>query len=186
MDQIVEFDKLIFHFVNQVWIDPILDQFLAFMRNQFVWFPLYVFLIAYLVMNFGKKGWYYVLFSVMLVVSTNLISSELIKKSVKRPRPCNEKTLENNRRSLVRCGSGFSFTSSHATNHFSFSTFLFLTGGVFIGSWRYLFLLWAAMISYSQVYVGVHYPLDVIGGALLGIISAYLGSLLFQRISFFK
>jgi undecaprenyl-diphosphatase len=63
---------------------------------------------------------------------------------------------------------GFSFTSSHATNHFGVATFLFVTLGRFFGSWKYLIFIWAALICYAQVYVGVHYPLDVLFGALLG------------------
>lgn len=182
MDQILQQDLALFHHINQVWVHPVLDQFMSFMRNTYNWFPLYVFLISFLAFNFGKVGWYYVFFTISIVIFSNFLSSELIKKNVKRIRPCNEITLEGNRRILVHCGGGYSFTSSHATNHFCVSTFLFLTGINYIGRWRYLFLLWAAIISYAQVYVGVHYPMDVISGCLVGIFSGYIGSIIIKRL----
>ena len=64
--------------------------------------------------------------------------------------------------------------------------FIFLTGMGFFGRWRYLFLIWAAVISYAQVYVGVHYPVDVFCGSLLGIFSGYIGSIIFKRLKVFS
>lgn len=186
MHQILQQDLQLFHLINQEWVHPYLDVFLSFMRNSYVWFPLYVFLISFLLFNFGRQGLYYLLFAIGMVVLSNLLSSELIKKSVKRTRPCNEIALEGNRRIIVHCGSGYSFTSSHATNHFCVSSFIFLTGMHFFGRWRYLFLIWAAVISYAQVYVGVHYPIDVICGSLLGIFSGYMGSFIFKRLKVYS
>jgi undecaprenyl-diphosphatase len=65
------------------------------------------------------------------------------------------------------CGSNPSFTSSHALNHFAFAAFV-VNSFKGISKWIYLLFVWAAIISYSQVYVGVHYPSDVIAGGLLG------------------
>ncbi len=185
MQHLLQMDLQLFHQINQVWVHPHLDLFLSFMRNSYVWFPLYVFLISFLVFNFGKQGLFYLIFAISMVIFSNLLSSELIKKSVKRTRPCNEVTLEGKRRTIVHCGGGYSFTSSHATNHFCVSVFLFLTGINFIGRWRYAFLVWAAVICYAQVYVGVHYPLDVICGSALGTITAILGSMVFKRLRAF-
>jgi undecaprenyl-diphosphatase len=67
------------------------------------------------------------------------------------------------------CLTSFSFTSSHAANHFGIATFIFLTLKPLFNNYRYLFLLWAGIISYAQVYVGVHYPVDVFVGAVIGI-----------------
>jgi len=66
------------------------------------------------------------------------------------------------------CGQNGSFTSSHATNHFGIAVFIFITLEKVWGKFNYLFLLWAAAICYAQVYVGVHFPFDVLGGAILG------------------
>ena len=69
---------------------------------------------------------------------------------------------------------GYSFTSSHATNHFGFAVYIYLTLGNIIGKWKYAFLVWAAVIAYGQVYVGVHTPLDIICGALLGVTIGFI------------
>ena len=73
------------------------------------------------------------------------------------------------------CGSGYSFTSSHATNHFAIALFLVLLWGRKHPFLRYLFPLWAASIALAQVYVGVHYPLDIFVGSLLGVGIGVLG-----------
>ncbi|MEZ4983676.1 MAG: phosphatase PAP2 family protein [Saprospiraceae bacterium] len=84
-------------------------------------------------------------------------------------------------RQLIPCGGGYSFTSSHATNHFAVAFFLFLTWGRLWKRWRWLLLLWAATIALGQVYVGVHYPLDITVGALLGMTLAWGISILYKR-----
>jgi undecaprenyl-diphosphatase len=96
-------------------------------------------------------------------------SSNLIKKNVRRLRPCNDVEMQDRIHERVRCGGGYSFTSSHAANHFAAAVFLIGVFGL-SGRWQQKALLgWAAAIAVSQVYVGVHYPLDVTCGALLGV-----------------
>jgi len=91
-------------------------------------------------------------------------SSKIVKPLIERVRPCNDTTLPFEVRELVKCGGGYSFTSSHATNHF-----VSLVLGFLRKKWiTWALLTWAASIAYGQVYVGVHYPLDVITGAVLG------------------
>ena len=111
-------------------------------------------------------------------------SSRLIKNTVKRVRPCNDENVKMHVKLLVPCGSGYSFTSSHAANHFAAAVFIIFT---FLDNRKWLkwsLLVWAASISFGQVYVGVHYPLDVICGGLLGSGIGWLCAYLFQR--FFK
>jgi len=81
----------------------------------------------------------------------------------------------------VYCPGSGSFTSSHATNHFGLATFIFFTMRTYFKNWAYLFFVWAAIISYGQVYVGIHYPLDVIGGAVLGWGIGLLTSFIFNN-----
>ena len=82
---------------------------------------------------------------------------------------------------LDHCSGGYSFTSSHATNHFGFSVYVFVTLRSIFHKWSYLFLFWAASVSYAQVYVGVHYPLDILCGALIGATIGYATSQIFIR-----
>jgi undecaprenyl-diphosphatase len=74
-----------------------------------------------------------------------------------------------------------SFTSNHAANHFALATFCFITLKSAFKGYTWLFYLWAALIGYAQVYVGVHYPLDVLGGAAMGIFIGMLAGSFFQR-----
>src|SRR5690606_41271822 len=103
------------------------------------------------------------------------------KKNVKRVRPCNDLVFKNEVNIRVRCGSGFSFTSSHATNHFAMAFFWI---ALFRHRWKHtlwLCITWASLISFSQIYVGVHYPVDIICGALLGILIGTGVGYLFKR-----
>ena len=85
-----------------------------------------------------------------------------------RLRPCNDPVMKQVVHLLVPCGGGKSFPSSHAANHFSLAVFSSMTVGKFAKWLTPAWLVWAAVVSYSQVYVGVHYPLDVLVGGTLG------------------
>ena len=98
----------------------------------------------------------------------DLIASRLIKPFIGRIRPCNEITLAEDIIRRVPCGSGFSFPSAHATNHFAIAIFLIC---LFYPKWKPILplgLFWAFLVSFAQIYVGVHYPIDTMFGALLG------------------
>jgi membrane-associated phospholipid phosphatase len=99
-----------------------------------------------------------------------------------RLRPCNEPAIAD----WVRVQVGYrpqssSFTSSHATNHFAAAMFIYTTFKKHFSSWPKLFFVWAFSICLAQVYVGVHYPLDVTCGAIIGIVIGYLPGTFFNR-----
>lgn len=123
-----------------------------------------------------------VLFGVLTAILTDFISSTVIKQLVIRVRPCHEVSLADHIRILVNyCPKSSSFTSSHAANHFAVAMFLFLTLRKRVGNWTGILFFWAFSICYAQVYVGVHYPIDVTCGALIGILIGYLCGKLFNR-----
>lgn len=166
---ILEWDRWLFLKINTVFTHPWLDKVFPLWRDAEFWVPFYLFLIVLAIVNFGKKAWYWILFAVINVTLTDQASSSLIKNWFARIRPCNEAMLSGKMRLLLEhCSGGFSFTSSHATNHFGFAMFVFLTTKHVFGKWCNWLFVWAATISYGQVYVGVHYPLDILFGALLG------------------
>lgn len=163
-----QWDAALFRCVNASMANPLFDAMLPFFREKWFWAPLYLFVGAFSWLNFGKKGWLIVLGLVAAVGLADFSSSTLVKKNVQRLRPCNDPVLAESVVLRAPCGSGYSFTSSHAANHFAAAVFII---GVFGGLARWIrpaVLGWAGAIAFSQVYVGVHYPGDVVCGALLG------------------
>jgi len=125
---------------------------------------------------------WWALFFICLAACCDLVSSKLIKENIMRARPCRHPEIADHVRFLVNyCPQSSSFTSSHATNHFGMATFIYFTLRSYTSNWLALFFLWAAMIAYAQVYVGVHFPLDVTSGAVLGIFIGYLMSVIFNK-----
>ena len=181
LEQLIHIDKEIFLFINQGLSNPFFDWLLPILRNPFTWSPLYLFLIIFFIKHYGKVGILIVVCTLINFGISDGVSSHLIKKSVKRIRPCNDIEFKHEVNSRVRCGSGFSFTSSHATNHFAMAFFWIV---LFRRKWRHtlwLCILWAALIAISQIYVGVHYPLDILCGSILGTCIGLLSGNLFKR-----
>jgi undecaprenyl-diphosphatase len=169
LQTILEWDSWLFLKINTILTHPLLDTIFPLWRDSELWVPFYLFLIVLAIVNFGKKAGSWILFAIINVALTDQASSSLIKNWFARIRPCNEELLVGKMRLLLEhCSGGFSFTSSHATNHFGFAMFVFLTTRHLFGKWGKWLFVWAASISYGQVYVGVHYPIDILFGALLG------------------
>jgi len=170
---ILNFDYWLFHKINQQWSNSYFDNILPFLRQSELWIPLYLFLLVFSTINFGIKGLWWIVTFAMTAVVGDLFSSHLIKEFVFRFRPCQDPSMTDQVRVLVNyCPTSSSFTSSHACNHFALAVFIFFTLRQ-TGKWVWLAFLWAFCISYAQVYVGVHYPLDVLCGALLGCTIGY-------------
>ncbi len=170
LQTILEWDSWLFLKINTVFTHSLLDKIFPLWRDSELWVPFYLFLIVLAIVNFGKKAGSWILFAIINVALTDQASSSLIKNWFARIRPCNEELLVGKMRLLLEhCSGGFSFTSSHATNHFGFAIFVFLTTRHLFGKWGKWLFVWAATISYGQVYVGVHYPIDILFGALLGL-----------------
>jgi undecaprenyl-diphosphatase len=168
LSTLIEWDKSGFYLINTVLTNPFFDWLLPIFREKTIWIPLYIsfFVYSFLKMNW-QKAILVVLFSLLTVGISDTISSKIIKKNVERPRPCR---TEEKVRSLVVCGTGYSFTSSHATNHFAIAIFAMGVLAHALKRWKWCLPLWAASIGYAQIYVGVHYPLDVLAGALVGVL----------------
>ena len=173
MENLLQLDQLLFHFINQDCKNVFLDGLLPYWRDKLFWIPLYFLLVIFIIKNFRNKSWWIIGGLLLTVGIADITSSHLIKNQFERIRPCNQVGFKETAHLLVPCGSGYSFTSSHATNHFALAFFLILTVGK---RWRWIRLplfLWACSIALAQVYVGVHYPLDVVAGSLLGILISY-------------
>lgn len=143
--------------------------------------PLCIYLLYCLPLSILKKGWWWLLFAAAVVAVTDLTGARIFKPSFERLRPCNDPEMTGYVRMVVnRCGSGFSFISNHAINHFGLAAFIFSTfRPLFPYTW--VIFIWAVLIAFAQVYVGVHYPFDVLAGAILGIITGLAAGALFNK-----
>lgn len=167
--------------INQQWGNNLFDTILPFMRESLFWIPLYTFLLLFVTINFGARGWWWVLGVVLTAALADIISSQIIKQTVMRTRPCQDDDVSTQLRFFINyCPGSSSFTSSHATSHFAQAMFFYLTLRM-VTKWAALFFLWAFIIAYTQVYVGVHYPFDVLCGALLGCLIGFLMAKFFHK-----
>lgn len=174
-------DIELFDFIHSGMKNAFFDWLMPIVREKKVWIPLYVFIVIFSFTNMSWKSASKLLIGLVLcVMIADMISSQIVKKKVQRLRPCQETLLSYDVAPLVTCGSGYSFPSSHAANHFAIAFFLFFSRKL-SSSWiKVVFLIWAGIISYAQIYVGLHYPLDILAGALLGLLSARVAVLLFR------
>lgn len=114
-----------------------------------------------------EKSTFYCFIIALLVTFTDQLVN-LIKEITQRIRPNNDETIENLIR-VLKNSSDFSFVSGHAANSFAVSIFVILSLKNYI-KLIYFLLIWPLLFAYSRIYLGVHYPLDVLSGALLGIL----------------
>ena len=182
MKQLLLYDKDLFKLINYKWHNGFFDWLMPWLRNANLWYPLYFFLVLFMVINYRKTGWWWVVFCGATVFLSNAVSSDIIKENIIRLRPCNDPAIADWVRVLVGYRpQSSSFTSSHAANHFAFAMFWYSTLKNALGKWTAIFFLWAFSISFAQVYVGVHYPIDITCGALIGILIGYLCGKSFNR-----
>lgn len=182
IESLQQFDVELFLKIHRGLANPFFDWLLPLMRNRFFWVPLYLFIIVFSFIEYKKKGWYIIGMLLVTFAIGDLVSSRIIKPTVARVRPCNEITLANDIIHRVPCGSGYSFPSAHATNHFAIAVFLIF---VFYDRWKLILpigLFWAFIISFSQIYVGVHYPIDTMAGAILGMLIGLLTSKIYKKL----
>ena len=183
MDTISHIDQVVFYWINNKMGNLLFDYFFIFIRNKYVWLPLYIFIISFLIFNFKKKGLLILTIAFLTVGISDFISSGVIKPAIARIRPCNTQNNSIKIIKRVNCGSGYSFPSSHATNHFALGIFFFLIFSIINRRIASLFPIWAFLISFAQIYVGVHYPSDVLAGALLGSITGYLMYRIYKKLN---
>lgn len=170
MNSLLSYDYWLFRLINGTWHNTLFDTLFPFWREEFFWAPLYLFFALFVWFNYRRQAPYILLFAIVTAILTDQIASHLVKPYFDRLRPCRELFFADTLRLLVPCGSGKSFVSAHATNHFGIATYIWWLFGNEVKWLLPAGLFWAGSISYGQVYVGLHYPSDVLGGALLGII----------------
>lgn len=172
LEQLIIWDQAAFEWINSGWANGFLDSVAPWWRDKYTWIPLYAILLIGLVWRFRWRSLPYIGLLLLIVGSSDFVSSSIIKPWIERLRPCQDPEMADRIRVLINCGVGKSFTSSHATNHFALAVGLSLGLGRVYRWIIPVFLIWAVTVSLAQVYVGVHYPLDILGGAILGTLIA--------------
>lgn len=183
ISRLVALDHQAWYFLHGTARSPLLDAVIPFVRNQYFWAPLYLFLLLLALVNRRMRGLVWCLGFLLAFVLADHISAAILKPAIGRVRPCNDPAMAPALHLLVPCGGGLSFPSSHASNHFAMAVFSAITLGR--GGRRWVWwpmMAWASLVAYAQVYVGVHYPGDVLGGALLGFVIGSFVAMLHRRI----
>jgi membrane-associated phospholipid phosphatase len=180
-DTLIYCDHIAWYYINTQWHNSLLDTVATFLRNPWFWAPLYFFLALFIPYRFGRKGFIWCSVFIISFILSDQVSATFLKPYFHRLRPCHNPYLADIIHQVVSCGGQYGFPSSHAANHFSIVIFTAVTLGA-KAKWIWpVAILWALLVSLSQVYVGVHYPLDVTCGGLLGAAIGVTTGKLFNR-----
>ena len=180
MDRLSAIDSDLFLFLNGLHTQG-LDRFMVLVTDMWVWLLLYALWIYWTVKQYGKRWWWVILAVCLVVLCSDQLASHVCKPLFHRLRPCfNEDFQDVIWLPKGLAGGRFGFVSSHAANTFAIATFLTPALAKF-RPWVALSLfLWAALSSYSRIYIGYHYPGDIVVGALLGALVGWAFWRLFQ------
>jgi len=170
IESLSDIDTKLFLFLNGI-NSPFWDIVMWQISGKLTWIPLYLLIVYFIVKRYGYKS-IWILIAVALVVTlADQLSVHLFKNVFLRLRPCHNPEIMELVHNVNRCGGKYGFVSSHAANTFGVAVFLlylFRTKWFSIG-----ILFWATLVSYSRVYLGVHYPGDVAVGGMLGAAVGY-------------
>lgn len=179
MLDIIQKDKILLTFLNNLGSDN-WDFLWLTITNQLSWSPLFIFVIYLVFKKFGWRRGGFALLSMVLLVAFSDQFTNLIKNTFERLRPNNDPEIKYLLRTLINPQS-YSFMSGHATTSTFFSVFVIL---LLRKHYKYIYMIvfFPLVFSYSRLYLGVHFPLDILVGILIGILFANLYFLLFKKI----
>ena len=166
MHEVIQEDRSLFLFLNNLGSDPF-DQLWIMISATWIWVPLYVIFLYLLFKNYKLRNLVFILIFIALGVTVCDQLAGIFKTGIARLRPCHDPTLTGLMRD-VKCGGQFGFYSSHAANTFFIATFMSLLLHKNYRFLPYILISWAIIVSYSRIYLGVHFPLDLLMGALMG------------------
>lgn len=187
VEQIIEADSELYLFLNGLG-NSTWDPFWLFITNKWAAIPLYALLLYFIFKTYGLKGTLVSLVLITLLITCTDQLANVFKHGFERPRPCRQEgVMEFARFIAERCGR-FGYFSAHASSSFGLAIFVGLILKKTYSKLILFLIFWAVLVSYSRIYVGVHYPLDVLTGMLIGSIIGYLfyrlHQFLFQKYKF--
>jgi undecaprenyl-diphosphatase len=162
---------------------PWLDKLMVFVTERFVWFPAYFVLLVLLIYIYKRRAFLLVPLLGASVGLADLISSRFFKPYFARLRPCHDPKLSATLNLIHGCGGQFGFMSSHAANAFAFAVFVSLVLPRQYRAAKWLLFLWAVLVSYSRIYLAAHFASDVLAGATLGSLLAWIGATIYKRLT---
>ena len=181
LETLKQLDRELFISLNGMH-SPIWDTIMVFMSDKYVWIPFYLGLIGYLVWRYRRKSIAMILLVIISIGLADFVASGIMKPYFMRLRPCHDPALADVINIVRNCGGKFGFISSHAANTFALAVFFSMVLPHRYLIFKVLLVTWAIIVTYSRIYLGVHYPSDVMLGALLGSVLAYLASLVYFRV----
>ncbi|QNF35185.1 phosphatase PAP2 family protein [Adhaeribacter swui] len=159
------------------------DPIMIAISDRWFWIPFYALLVAFLIFRFRRQSILMFLAVALSLIAADGISSRFIKPYFARLRPCHDASLSETINIVAGCGGKFGFLSSHAANTFAIAMLFALMLPERYRYFKIFAFVWAIVISYSRVYLGVHFPGDVLGGAVLGILLGFIFGLWFRKLS---
>ncbi len=172
-DFLYSIDTSIFYFINHTLSNSLFDKFFPYITEVRHWYLVYVIMWCIAFFKGGRIGKIAAIGAILVIASADQFSSNFLKHAVGRIRPCNALPDVN---ILVGCTGSFSFPSSHAVNNFAIAVYFYKL----YPKLKWVLLISAAVIAISRPYVGVHYPSDIVAGAIIGSVIGYLFALLAQ------
>ncbi len=177
---IEKLDQELFLFLNGLhadWLDPIMWWF----SDKLIWVPLYIFILFLIIRKYQWRS-VGILLSVALLIAASDQISVWFKLTVERARPTHTEELKPLIHTLNNYfGGPYGFVSSHASNSFALATFTSLFLAPYYKYYRISAFIWAALVSYSRIYLGVHFPGDILCGAILGVLLAHVVYFLYRK-----